>query len=262
MRIINWNVNFNRYAQYSVDGDAAVVPTTAMRRRLSHLLNLEWDVLTLQEVNGRFFKCLCQDRHGTHVSAMDHGIPPRPHGAAVIRRNNYRIEEVQPIEGLPKPESAIGVLVSGERLPVRVVSARLPNAAGYDPSFKNNTCAALNHYLRNLGEPVIIGLDANCWENGRCARLELPVQAEPRDAGATTIRQFVVSEFFSNTPQHHLHDAFLGWLQRHPQEYARLRADNPDGPLAVSYVRNSRQKLEFGGRTKGTAEQRGRGSNS
>jgi hypothetical protein len=71
---------------------------------------------------------------------------------------------------------------------------------------------------------MIVGVDANSPKVDHPD----PERWEPFMAGEASL--------IGPRPRHHLTDALYRWLNEHPQELARIRAERPDGPLAISHV--------------------------
>ena len=92
--------------------------------------------------------------------------------------------------------------------------------AGYARQLFHRVCAA---WVAEQSGPVIFGVDAN---SPRVDHPD-PQRWEPALAGDATL--------IGPAPEHHLRDALHRWLDDHPDELARIRAERPDGPLAISY---------------------------
>jgi hypothetical protein len=54
-----------------------------------------------------------------------------------------------------------------------------------------------------------------------------PARWQPSMAGDATL--------IGPQPRHRLTDALYQWLAEHPEDLERVRAERPDGPLAISY---------------------------
>ncbi len=92
---------------------------------------------------------------------------------------------------------------------------------GYTRQLFHCVCA---DWLAEHDGPMLFGVDAN----SPYVDHPDPAHWQPSMAGDATL--------IGPQPRHHLTDALYRWLDAHPQELQHVRAERPDGPLAISYV--------------------------
>ncbi|WP_425155509.1 endonuclease/exonuclease/phosphatase family protein [Candidatus Palauibacter sp.] len=221
IRVVSWNLKY---------------PGT---RRAGRIAELEWDLLLLQEVTRKAADSLkaevapSSSAFGIDWLSAPHG---RAHGAAILTRGGFAIAEAESLLDLPMRERGVGAVIRGPGgVEFRAVSWHAPNAAGQGVEFKMTGYTGIISYLERLTGPVILGFDANHWNLGT----GLEPHSPPRPGSSAW---YLEELFFSNEPPHGLRDAYLDYLIRNPAEYARVLAERPDGPLAVTYVRGSKSR--------------------
>lgn len=92
---------------------------------------------------------------------------------------------------------------------------------GYARQLFHRVCA---DWIAAHDGPMVFGVDANA----PFVDHPDPQQWQPAMAGDATL--------IGPRPTHHLTDALYRWLDHHPDELERIRAERPEGPLATSYV--------------------------
>ena len=137
-----------------------------------------------------------------------------------------------PLLGIPKTERALVARTTVGGKPVTVASWHAPNAAGEGVDTKMRAYRGIIDWLGTAGGPIVLGLDGNHWNRS--------VDLEPKNVPDTADPWLLENRFFGVNKPHRMRDAFLDHLRGHPREYEEIKERRPHGPLAVSYVRGSR----------------------
>lgn len=227
LRVATWNLRWNS-------------GRSAAAREADLLGRVDWDVAMLQEVNPVAWQALAA--HGLTegaISAFDADLDTpdgsRPHGVAILARNGVRLVDAEPVRGLPRPGRGLGATLLGWSLPVSVCSWHAPNAASSGPHVKMQGYLGFLGWIARQRGAVVAGFDANHPETST----ELAL-SQPEDPGNGW---YLEMRFFGEDPPHGLRDAYRDYLAANPTEYAALRAALPsEGPLAVTYVRGTKQR--------------------
>lgn len=212
-----------------------------------HLKSLKWDIATLQEVprdyiNIHFKNCdtaFSLDLLPGGYRDQSSGKTVK-HGTAILCRNGYWIDDMSLVPKATnakspkgKPEFAISAKVSGQA-DLTVISVHIPNGADYPVPLKQDCYRSLVELLSRTTGPIVIGMDANSWDN---SEVKLPPTPTPRPAGSSDHPHYQDRLFFSSEPSHKMRDAYYDIMQREPERYAAIISENPYGPLAVSHKR-------------------------
>ena len=226
MKFVSWNLKYP-------GRDSA-------RSRVNRVMHLEWDVLALQEVSRWAVSALrlaeVANDYAFGLDYVDSGNR-RKHGAALLTRGAFQIESVQPMEGIPKLERGLSAVIAATEfsIPVTAISWHAPNAAGEGVGIKMHGYRGLVEHLGTLEGPTVLGFDSNHWN--RSIDLE-----PPPPTNAQSDRWYLENLFFSKTPPHALRDAYLDYLWQNPREYTAIISESPEGPLATTYIRGSRNR--------------------
>ena len=225
IRVVTWNLRY-----------AGAERAARLAGRVSVMA---WDVCLLQEVSKHAKDALLAAvAPRCSIFGIDWVLESRGrvHGAAILTRGDFTISEAESVRDLPSQERGVGALIHAPGgVVLRAVSWHAPNAAGQGVAFKMAGYNGIISYLKKLAGPVILGFDGNHW-NLRTGLAPRPV---PEPGGDP---HYVENRFFSDDPQHSLRDAYLEYLRCHPDEYARVQEERPEGPLAVTYVRGTRAR--------------------
>lgn len=224
MWFVSWNV---RYC--GVEG---------ARRRVDFLRGRHWDVVALQEVSRRAWDVIAEsgiaESSAYALEFFETASPgKRHHGAALLARNGFQLLEPKLILGFPKAERAVVARTTVEGAPVTVASWHAPNAAGEGVATKMQGYRGIVDWLGTVGGPAVLGLDGNHWNRS--------VKLEPGHVPDSDDPWLLENRFFGANKPHKMRDAFLDHLRGHPREYQEFKERRPQGPLAVSYVRGSKQ---------------------
>ena len=203
------------------------------QRKLDYLATAAWDIACLQEVSRPASEALSQRDGWTAVSGVDLAFEQVkdwnfPHGAALVARNGWRLQDGSVVSDTPIPGRGVTAVAARDGASLSVASWHAPFAAGGRVREKMAGYRAVLAALPATKEPLILGLDSNHWSPG--TTLELPDVPEADDPYE------VEQRFFSREPQHRLRDAFVDYLQRTPAAHEEVTKLRPDGPLAVTYV--------------------------
>jgi exonuclease III len=236
LRFVTWNLN--------------VFSSGRTAHKIALLQRLNADVVALQEMSRRAADQLREAYPGSTVLeglSRSEWSGRNANGAGLLIRKGIEVLDTTfppvdswtgldgPDDAVPPPESLVAAVIRWDSVEVTVASAHPPNAAGrgeerdWRVARKLRTYAALEPWVSGR-DPVLLGMDANAWIDSTCSPFEPPVlDDEPQRA---------IMEFFLQQPSRHgLRDAYLLWLEDHPDELAAIRARRPNGPLATTYVR-------------------------
>jgi hypothetical protein len=214
--VATWNMHFNNA------GD----------RALAYLEGSGWDIACLQEVNRSTSDLLKQRDDWSVVNGLDLASEQlaswkRPHAAALVARNGWKLADGQLVVDTPTPGRGVTALASDGVSALKVISWHAPNFAGEGHESKMAGYRAVLAAIAAIEGPLVVGLDSNHWSEG--TELESPAAPAPGS------RFEEENRFFSAEPQHRLRDALLVYLREHPEAYAEALRLRPDGPLAVTY---------------------------
>ncbi len=224
MRFASWNI---RYC--GVEG---------ARRRLDFLSSRDWDIVALQEVSRRAWDVITESgiaESWAYTLEMFEptSIRKRHHGVALLARNGFRLSTFKLILGLPKAERALVARTTVGDTPVTVASWHAPNAAGEGVLTKMQGYRGIGDWLGTVTGPILLGFDGN--------HCNLSVDLDPQPVPASDDPWLLENLFFGSNKLHRLRDALLDHLRQDEAEYEEIRKRRPQGPLAVSYVRGSRE---------------------
>jgi exonuclease III len=238
VRFLSWNVNV----------------FTSRRRddKVRLLENVAWDIAALQEVDRETERAL---RDAPFVNDVATGLDTsgkcgmkRPNGVALLSRNQWHLElparplpiECDRVTGpteLPLRElRGLWSRAFSDRASFIAASWHAPHVRDKDPARqqmrlvrKRLAYAAMNDWAQVTKDPLVLGFDSN----------SLTESPWPWTVGGEEMRDEELS-FFATAPPHGAGDAFLAWLSAHPDEAERARKLRPDGPLAVTHNRGSK----------------------
>jgi len=132
----------------------------------------------------------------------------------------------------PLPERLIVVELDTYFGPLTAVSYHAPPGVNWRLK-KVEQALLLSRWLKAVDGPVIVGADMNTPDIDHPDRKEIrthwhtgmaKLNGEPGD-----------DLMFGGSPTHPLTDAYRLWLDDHPDEFSRIRAERPAGPLATSH---------------------------
>jgi len=229
------------------------------RHKLALLDRLDWSIAALQETAPESIRRIAEHlgevdiASGCDLAATEHGVDPS-YGCSIITRNGAHIigSGLVPLDHTtpgrlpgsePLPESVLWARVRmADGTEVLAVSAHPPHAAGRGDDRhrrverKVRTYRALETWLHDQTEPIVIGLDGNSWIDGGVDDLY----------GTPTTRpdpQQEIGRFFHDGPSRHgLRDVYRDWLTRNPARLEAVQRRRPVGPLAVTFVRGTTRK--------------------
>lgn len=189
------------------------------------------EVALLQEVTSASMARLSEAGwHGASALQLlpkDHverdGVRPRL-AAAIVARDPAAIDVVSVIAEAPSAvRTAVGDLRLGGHT-VHMVSAALPPGSRWGRAPKVAQAHALEQHLPGSDHPTVLGMDRNGPKHEAWTAND--TEWWPEDAPS----------FFAEDASHGLRDVLLSWLDTHPEEATRARAERPEGPAAVSYM--------------------------
>lgn len=213
LRVLDWNVN-----GFAHRGQADLLDV------------LDWDVACLQEVTERswpdFRRCADDgDVVFPHLPPLA-GRPPRYGSAVLTRGEGLPLAEFGVLPDMPSPERAATARLATPAGDMWVGSWAAPPARGaWGPSGKGRQVQRFAAWLRDRPGPTVVGIDRNAPNRERLdlADDEWWNEREPLLYGPGRV--------------HDLRDVYRDHLTAHPDELARVRAERPDGPLAVTHER-------------------------
>jgi endonuclease/exonuclease/phosphatase family metal-dependent hydrolase len=210
LRVVDWNL----------DG------SSALEAKLDLLAAMTWDVVLLQEVTEASWDRLrrlgdAAVWSGDHLPALSQ--PPRYRSAIVVR--GHDLEDLGVVEGVPSPERTSTARLRVDGWTCTVASLALPPGVSWGDAGKGRQADRLACWLRDLVDPVVVGLDANAprWDRPRLGDSEWWNEHEALLLGTDRL--------------HDLRDAYRDVLRHDGARRAAVLAERPDGPLAVSYRR-------------------------
>jgi hypothetical protein len=209
---------------------------------LAYLESAPWDIVCLQEVGIMASNRLAEHKDWSVVNglalAWHDGISTwqRPHGAALVARNGWRLEGATLMADNPTPGRGVSAVARRDEETVSVVSWHAPNAVPGKGETKAEAVVrkmdgyhALGAHLASIDGPLIVGMDANHW-NLETA-LDLPAAPPESDPF------YPQALFFSADAQHGLRDTLLVELEANPAKHEELKQLRPEGPLEVTHAR-------------------------
>jgi exonuclease III len=220
-RVSSWNVNNRNF-----------------REAHAELLGkVDTDLLALQEVSPGFHQAL-RDTGLFDWSAFSLTLQP-PHaeagrsrrlGCAVFGRSPFQSDSAQALEELRFPERALIVTINSS-IQMRMCSFHIPPGANWG-EIKPQTLRAIAEWLATQSGHVIFGIDANT------PKTDHPVfdqnkwwwEDEPTLLG--------------HSPLHELRDCLRLYLAERPHMLEEIVSRRPTGPLATSYKRGNRRKID------------------
>ncbi len=225
LKFATWNILFKTRG---IESSAA---------KVSFLKSLDWDVLALQEVTERQWADFREMELGqSYFHAFDflpsQGRSSMAHGATLIARNGFVLDDCVLFDGLPKPERGVGAVISSNALRLNVASWHAPNASGDGVKTKMRGYQSFTDWLNAKSGPTITGFDSNHWE--RSCDLERPIVPDSDDPF------LLENQTFSRSPPHNMNDAYVEHLKQNPEEYEEIVARHPEGPLETTYMRREK----------------------
>jgi hypothetical protein len=206
---------------------------TNAEKKLDYLADAQWDIACLQEVSLAASAALAQRDGWMVVNGLDFAPEQvtdskHPHGATLVARNGWQLENGAAVSGTPDPGRGVTAVAARNGFALSLLSWHAPFAAGGHIAKKMTGYRAALAAIGRMEEPLIVGLDSNHWSPGTELELpEPPLADDPYEVEQT---------FFSRKPQHRLRDAFIDYLQTNRDAYEEVIRLRPDGPLAVTYV--------------------------
>lgn len=209
--VVDWNVNgFVHRAQAGL------------------LAGLEWDVACLQEVTHhtwRDFRALgdAGDVAFSYLPPLA-GDGPR-YGCAVVVHQGVELVDFGVLRDVPSPERAAVAKVRIAGHSVWVASWAAPPGVTWGSGGKGRQVERFAAWLRDRPGPTIVGIDRNApkWERHDLVDDEWWNPHEPLLYGVDRV--------------HDLRDTYREYLATYPELAAHIRAERPDGPLAVTHTR-------------------------
>ena len=214
LSVATWNLKFN----------------SAPGRTLSYLGQARWDVACLQEVSGSASAWLEQRDDWTVIDGLklteqQPTAGKRPHAAAIVVRNGWRLASPGVVADTPTPGRGVTGIARRDHDVVSIISWHAPNAAGEGVRTKMAGYRAGIAAIAAITGPLIVGLDSDHWS--------LSADLDIAD-GDSTSPFAIENQFFSSRPQHRLRDALPAYLRENPDAYNRLIKARPHGPLEVT----------------------------
>jgi len=223
VRFGSWNVNHRRLTGGHLD----------------ILRQADLGLVAFQEASSSFYADL-------ETSGMfDWGVfsldlqPPGPDegksrrlGCSIFGRTHLRLQDATLIPGVAFPErTLVAEMVAGQSS-LTACSFHTPPGASWK-KIKPQTLVTIARWLAARSGTTVFGIDANC-----------PKTDHP-DIQRNDWWWPDESMMLGPSPLHSLKDAYRTYLEGHPDEWQRVVAARPNGPLAVSHVRgNSRKRTD------------------
>lgn len=220
--VVNWNVNGWH---------------TITNEQVALLERLDWDVLTLQELTPRSYDRLVEAGLGDGQTALDllsdkkgelRGEPLR-FSAALFVRAPLTLAGVHVLDDAPSKSRTLVAAVEGGKQTFTAASLAMPPGVTWHEG-KTEQGDRVAAWLAARGNPVVVGMDRN---GPKFEPLDGETEWWPRDS----------MELFGSDASHDLRDAYLAWLDQHPEERQFLGMVRPQGPLAVSFIRGKPPKV-------------------
>jgi len=223
VRFATWNLNWFKRS-----------PAWA-ESKLEFLYGQPWDVVALQEVTASMYSLVLKSGIAEHVAYSADVAADRGFGSALLARNGAALEHPCLMAGLPNPNWGVIARVTLGDVAFTAASWHAPNAAkAENRAVKAAAYLSFNHLVRERRDPLVIGADAN--HGARWTRtLDFP--GEPFQP----IKEddWLDENRFWAQPDHDLRDMWFEFLAARPDLVAALRAERPEGPSAISYIRGS-----------------------
>ncbi|MFL5659583.1 MAG: endonuclease/exonuclease/phosphatase family protein [Ktedonobacteraceae bacterium] len=214
-----------RYVSWNIHGKNQITPMVNLLHRING------DLIALQEVTVSAYRTLVESKlFAWSTFSLDlrprqvNEGPGRRLGCALLGQASFHYKSSSLLEDAPFPERTLIAEVETLTGPLTLCSFHTPPGATWKKK-KPQALLALAQWLAHHQTRVIVGMDANAPKSDHLdiEQNEWWWKEEPLMLGAR--------------PLHTLRDALRVWLTMHPLEAARLLADSPQGPLAVSYNR-------------------------
>lgn len=214
VRFVSWNLN-----GFAPKGQAELLAAA------------EWDLCAMQEATTESaFDALAEQVGATGACArglLDEDADARArYVSGLLARGPWRLGPSAVLD-VPSPERTLHAVATRDDAALTVASLALPPASSdaWGPGPKVEQAVGIARWLKALDGPVVVGIDANTprVDHPDLARTAFWNDGEDRLLGAQR--------------EHELRDVYRELVERDPARAAQVRADRPDGPLAVSYVR-------------------------
>jgi endonuclease/exonuclease/phosphatase (EEP) superfamily protein YafD len=201
---------------------------TGLDAKLDLLRRFRWDVLLLQEVTESSWLQLrglgaAGAWSGDHLPTL--GQPPR-YRSAIVVADGWSVTDTGPVPDVPSPERTATATIVRDGFRCEVASLALPPGVSWGDAGKGRQADRLACWLRERDGPTIVGIDANTpkWDLPRLNECEWWNPQEELLFGSERI--------------HDLRDAYRDLLRHDPARREAILRERPDGPLAVSYLRD------------------------
>jgi hypothetical protein len=190
------------------------------------------DLLAAQEVSASFHEELSKSNlFEWSVSSLtlrplrSNEPSARRCGVSIFGRTPFRFTSPHVFSELRFWERALMLeaIFSGAHL--TVCSFHIPPGASWGKE-KTKAGDAIADWVSTQQGNLIFGIDANS------PRIDHP------DPKLSELWRLDSRKLLGTTPLHNLRDAYRVFLNDHPALFARIRAERPDGPLAISHYRH------------------------
>lgn len=205
-------------------------------RALDYLERATWDIACLQEVRQSASPKLAEREDwdvvdGLLLAPEFYATWERPHAAALVARNGWKLSKRELVPNSPKPGRAVRAVAEKDGDRLSVISWHAPNARGETAAVKMAGYRAIVEAIGKTKGPLVLGFDSNHWS------LSTELELAPHDPDVAKFAE--ENQFFGSDPQHRLRDALLDWLKDHPEQYKKRVRLRPSGPLEITYKRGS-----------------------
>jgi endonuclease/exonuclease/phosphatase family metal-dependent hydrolase len=224
LRVVSWNLKATALG----DRPAAQVAL------LSQLGEAEATVFALQEVSPEHHAALTTAFPASSYAGSLDLRPPRRYeggnrklGCAIAVSSDLSLGERLLVPDTPLPERTLVAKVHAGGTAFQAGSFHAITGVGYKKA-KPLMFQAMTRFLEDRSLPTVFGIDRNAPKVDRW-----PLSASqwwwPRLNEEPLL--------FGDEAPHDCRDAFLTYLATHPEALARVQAERPDGPLAVTHLR-------------------------
>ena len=210
----------------------------AVQRQAAFAASVELDLLLLQHVRlselGSFTGA---GRFDWAISACELQVPSRRHSwiserSVAIAGRGARPHATRLFTHVPQPTRMLLVELDTALGPLIAVSsdtgAMLPGDAWLEHTL------ALARWLEKVPGTVLVGMNTDSLQVDHPNRRRIRSRC-PTGRGGLQTGEPGDDLMFGPRPIHRLDDAMRRWLDHHPDELAQVRAERPDGPLAITH---------------------------